>query len=290
MLGMGDGIHQRAVVRKLLPDYDIYLETTWPVLFHDMPEVKLIRRHTNLRTQTKNAVREAGFFIENPPFIPLVKKVWYRPADVRRHGSVLGAMLGNLGLSKDGADFSFPLKQEWIDKAGKITNTKKPILIYRPLVERKEWGGCANRNPDIEAYDELFSSVRDDFFVISVADLIDGVEWIVSKPIKADLEFHKGELPVEILAALVSHAALTFNSPGFMSILSRAVGTPNICVFGGYENSRSFALGEGFYLGIDPENPCQCFSHTHSCDKRIDVYKAKKQIKEFLHDIAANRD
>lgn len=285
MHGLGDNIHQRAIMNKLRPHYDIWLETSWPVIYHDMPDVKLLKKSSGLRTQTKNSDRENHRF--SPPIGCYDRnlKIWYRPDDVRRHGGVLSAMMNNCQVSPQEPDYDFPTLKEWRLAAHHIIkawNTDKPILIYRPLIIRKEWGGCERRNPDIETYYELLKSIRDKFFVVSVADTVDGVEWIVSKDIEADIEFHHGELPIEILSALVEQAELTYNSPGFMSILSKSVGTPNICVFGGYENSKSFSAGSSPYLGIDPINSCQCFSHTHSCDKRIDIKQAKKKVGEFI--------
>jgi hypothetical protein len=72
--------------------------------------------------------------------------------------------------------------------------------------------------------------------------------------------------------------------------LSQAIGTPVIAVFGGFECSRSFSYGHRFAptLGIDPINPCQCFSHTHQCDKRIDLPAAHADIEEFIADNVAD--
>src|SRR4029077_4927845 len=100
---------------------------------------------------------------------------------------------------------------------------------------------------------------------------------------------HKGEMDIEAVAGLVAGAALTFCSPGFAVPLSQAVGTPVIAVFGGFECSRSFSYGHRFAptLGIDPVNPCQCFSHTHQCDKRIDLSAAHADIEEFIADNVA---
>ncbi len=41
MHGMGDCIHQRAVIRQLLDRHEIWLETSWPQIYHDMPQIHL---------------------------------------------------------------------------------------------------------------------------------------------------------------------------------------------------------------------------------------------------------
>jgi ADP-heptose:LPS heptosyltransferase len=171
-----------------------------------------------------------------------------------------------------------------------IGRAAKPVMVLRPLVERTEWRGCAARNPDPVAYAALYNSIRDRFFVVSLADLVPGVEHMVTN-LPADICLHKGELDIEAIAGLMARADLTFCSPGFAVPLSQAVGTPVIAVFGGFECSRSFSGGHRFAptLGIDPINPCQCWSHTHNCDKRIDLPAAHIDIEEFIADNVAER-
>lgn len=287
MHGMGDNIHQRAVMRLLMEKYEVFLETSWVSIYHDLPELKVIAKSTTLRTQTKNADREAALFsTERPRSDALVKRIWYRPEDVRKERGVLAAMCKNSGVNLQRANFRLSIPDSWLAEADRIIaelKPSKPILFYRPLVDRTEWGGCPSRNPDFAAYASLVSAIRDKFFLISVADLVPQKEWIVGVHIEPDAKFHFGELPFETLAALISRSAMTFCSPGFAVPLSQAVGTPVACVFGGYEQSYSFAFGGKFapYLGIDTINPCDCFSHNHACEKRIDVYAAKHRLQTF---------
>jgi len=304
MHGMGDNLHQRAAIRQLMLTRTVYLETPWPCIYHDLvgDRLKLIKKPTALRTQAKNLQREESKYdvVAPPPGIASTR-VWYSGDEVRRAGgSVFVAMMRNVGCILEGADFRLPVPMMWradLRELLDVDRITKPILVYRPLVERKEWSGCATRNPEIYAYYELLQLIRPLFHVVSVADLVPGVEWIAGKQIVADTEFHHGELTFEMLAALVQEAALTFCSPGFATILSQAVGTPSVCVFGGYENSQSFSFGSRFapYLGIDPINPCTCFSHTHRCQKTIDVPRAMTRllsyVEECLHgyDSAAER-
>ena len=282
MHGLGDNIHQRAIVRQLTERHEVFLETSWPAVYHDLP-VKCVFKRTILRTQAKNAARQAAAFVSAPTG-PRIR-VRYTPQDIRSTGSVLGAMCKATGADVSKADFSLPVPDEWKKQASAILSVDKPLLIYRPLVERREWGGCAARNPDREAYAQLFASIRDRYFVVSIADLVPGVEWIVSEPIKADAEFHSGEFHFEALAGLFSMASLVFASPGFAVPLAQAVGTPVVCVFGGYESSRSFSTMP--YLGIDAVNPCECFSHNHRCDKRIDMPQALGRLQEYVNAAAS---
>lgn len=286
MHGMGDNIHQRALMRAWLEKYDrIYLETSWPVIYHDMPRVLPIFKRTSLRTQTKNAGRERKNYYQgrvSPGSCDQIL-IKYTPDSVRQYGSVLRSMLATVNLPQNKTDFSLPVPSSWIESAQSLFKTDKPVIVYRPLVERKEWGGCASRNPDRDAYYSLFESLRKNCFVVSVADLVQGQEWITSKPIHADIEFHNGQLTFEQLAGLYSLSDLVYCSPGFSVPLSRAVGADVICVFGAYESSRSFTVGGGRYLGIDPDQPCEHFRHGCGCSKQINLKRASRQIGEFLN-------
>ncbi|GAB2913753.1 glycosyltransferase family 9 protein [Paralcaligenes ginsengisoli] len=284
MHGLGDNLHQRSVIRQLSQSHDIWLETPWPCLYYDL-DVHVVSKGSKLRTQAKNAAREASKFESGVPREARRLTVSYPPEYVRQHGSVLGAMSAKCGVPV--GDFSLSIPHEWQTRAQQWIdrwNPDKPILIYRPLVERAEWGGCRNRNPDHTAYATLFESIRDRFFVVSVADLQPKKEWAVGHMVNADVTLHSGELDIEVLAALVQRAALVFTSPGFAVILAQSVGTASVVVFGGYESSASFSAGAALapYLGIDPIAPCQCFSHTHRCVKKIDLTRAEQRLLEFV--------
>lgn len=289
MHGMGDNIHQRAIIKQLMQRYTVFLETPWPCIYHELvgERLHLIKRPTALRTQAKNAAREANKYETVSPHGPQLR-VWYTGEDVRAaDGSIFAAMVRNAKCDVATADFRLPVPTAWFRALAKVFDVHtagKPIMLYRPLVERTEWQGCAGRNPDHDSYYQLVRSIRDQFFVISVADLVPSVEWMVGTPLEPDLALHHGELTFEALAALASYSSLVFCSPGFATILAQAVGTPVVCVFGGHECSLTIKTGARFAptLGIDPIRACNCFSHTHPCDKRIDMPQALARLLAFV--------
>lgn len=293
MHGLGDNIHERALVRQLLAAGDtVYLETPWPSVFHDLTASKrlfFVQKPTKLRTQAKNTQREAARYThQRAPAGSRFVRVWYPPTSVRRERSVLRAILSEARADPSQIDFRMPVPQAWWDAAWErlrfLELPDRPVLLYRPLVERTEWD-CKARNPDVTAYRALIDAIRHRFFVVSIADLVPGKEWLADKrPFLADAEFHKGELSFELLAALTKAASMVFCSPGFMVPLSQAVGTPGVVVFGGYERAYSFSAGATFtpFLGIEPVDPCDCFSHHHQCKKRIDVPAALVNINQFI--------
>lgn len=283
MHGMGDNLHQRAIVRELLKQHEVWLETPWPSIYHDLDGLHLVTNGSRLRTQMKNARRESALFDATPvPGSARTLDVSYPPALVRQHRGVLAAMSAKCGVEV--GDFRMPVPAEW--SHGLDLPADRPVLVFRPLVERSEWGGCRSRNPEVQAYMHLFGSIREQFFVVSVADLVPGREWLAQPPVEADLILHGGQLDFRQLAALWRDAALVMSSPGFGVVLAQAVGTPVAAVFGGYEAGYSFSAGAQHTptLTIEPVQPCDCFSHTHSCDKRIDLPAAVQNLKEFVNE------
>lgn len=289
MHGLGDNIHQRAVIREMMKQRRVWLRTPWPCVYYDMlggDKLKIVNIESSLRTQAKNEQREADKFFkgESPEFGERMH-ISYSPMGIRKFGSVLASM-ADVCKVPGADDFRLPLLHTWRKEADDLIQSwgiHKPILLYRPLMDRKEWDACKTRNPDEKSYYSLFKAIRKDYFVISVADLEDGREWLLGKQPKADLEVHDGSLSFEVLAALTERASLVFTSPGFMAPLAQSVGTALVVVFGGFEDARSFKAGARWapYLGIDPITPCLCFSADHACDKRIDMDRAKTRIVEF---------
>ena len=116
MHGLGDNVHQRAVVRHLLashPSTKFWLKTPWPCLYHDLvgDRLHLIDPSTSLRTQRKNSIREQARYVPPPRASPGSGcEVSYKPELVQQTGSVLGAMIRTtLGYDIDDADFRLPV-------------------------------------------------------------------------------------------------------------------------------------------------------------------------------------
>lgn len=284
MLGLGDNIHQRAIIRHLIKTGVVYLQTPWPSVYHDMAgeRLKFVKRPTNLRTQQKNSNRQQDQYLRHAMPSGIGRRIWYTHDEIRRHGSFLKAMCQPFGISNP--DFSLPVPQSWVEQVRDMLPTQgKPVMVYRPLVERKEWNGCASRNPDKDAYKALFDAIADDYFVVSIADLVPGFEWISGHEVRADLSFHAGELSFEQLAGLFSLADLVFCSPGFSLILAQAVNANLVAVFGGHESPRLYDHGrENNYL-VSPMNPCECFSKTHACNKAINIELEAHKLRSFTH-------
>lgn len=294
MHGMGDCLHQRAVVRQAIENYDVWLETSWPSIYYDL-DVQLKRRPVSLRTQSKNANREiAKFTGKDVPRGAEIVRVSYSGADVLRTDSktVLEAMCRNTFTNYATADFRLPVPDDWHQQAVQVMGRlpqkaeTKPWLVYRPLVARTEWRGSAARNANEAAYTHLLALLREHFFVISVADLHPGKEWIVGPQLKADMTFHNGELHFEALAALFNQADLVFTSSGFAAVLAPAVGTPVVNIVGGYELPSAHDSGSKFapMLTIGPRVPCKCWTSACNqlCIKDTDMTDAVRRLGDFI--------
>src|ERR1700712_3158760 len=80
-------------------------------------------------------------------------------------------------------------------------------VVVRPATVRSEWrADTRNPDPNYIAIAALYVKQLG-YQVISVADLQDGQEWALEPLPYADVRYHKGELPVEQLLALIKGAA-----------------------------------------------------------------------------------
>jgi hypothetical protein len=294
MHGMGDNIHQRGIVRQLMAHHEVFLQSTWICIYHDLIEqgLHVIHKNSGLRTQVKNAWREQSKFYRGPiPARPIAVTPMYHGYNVNQQasGTILEAMCKSVGMgvSYKSCDFRLPIPADWyapVDEMIAQWKPTKPILVYRPLVSRPEWQGSAIRNASSDAYTQLFAMIRDNFFVVSVADLIPGREWIVGPQLIPNIQFHHGELPFESLAALFSRAKMAYTSSGFGSVLAPAVGTPCINIVGGYERAQWHWCDLSPVLGIEPIHPCSCATSNcrRTCDKRADIPAGIARIRDFL--------
>jgi hypothetical protein len=289
--GIGDNLHQRAVMRVLMQHYDVWLHTCHFQLYHDLVArgLRLVMRPTSLHAQARTIERERTLF-EQAKFPPAPAtarqaRIGYPKTLVDQHGSILEAMFSCVDLRMpERPDFSLPIKPEWRSAVrGRWDTGGKPLMVHRPIVVRREWDG-RSRNPDPAAYDAIYRSIRDQFFVVSIADLRRGEEWIEGPDQPVDVRLHNGELAFEEMAALFAQADLVYCNAGFAPVLAQAVGTPVVVVYGGRESYRT-TQRVGAHLAptlpVDVVNPCDCHSNKHRCDKTIDVPKALAAVTAF---------
>lgn len=285
MLGIGDNIHQRAVIRELMKTRPVWLQTYYASIVHDLVADGLNLIPFNRAIARIRETARVGYAV--PPSRFDRARVTYDRRMILNTGSLMAAQFESCGLVQPAdADFRLPVPQAWRDRAlNRINyNGDRPILVYRPIVLNTVWK-CEARSPDPVAYAELFRSIRDRFFVVSVANVKPGKEWIVGDEEPADLNLNGGQLDFESLAGLFAEAALVFGNPGFAPILAQAVGTPGVVIYGGNERfSATNEYGSKFAptLAIEPDSPCGCYLRFHDCSKAITIPPARDKVLAFV--------
>lgn len=268
MKGLGDNLYQRAFVQRM--PATVYLHTPWPQLYADLPNVRPVQMDTRLRTQLKNVLRTESDQWHTPPRQAPIMRVAYGDADMRA-GSIPRAMARRFGVARPA--FNLPPVGESPIKAD------RPVAIVRPVTARREWLNTA-RNPRPEYIAQAAGELhRRGYYVVSVADLQDGEEWIEGEAPPADEVLHNGELDVMQLLAAVKHAALVVGGVGWIVPACIAAGTPLYCVLGGQlghnapERLVDDKLMDASMVGWAwPDAPCGCTSKTHNCNKVIDGF------------------
>jgi hypothetical protein len=279
MLGMGDTIYQRAFVKQL--PAGSYIKTSWPELYEDLP-VKPVRSDTTLRTQRKNENQSVATFYPQPS-PRQTKRIFYGPADLKR-GSIFEAMHSQFGIEPAHLD---------LPSFGPVLFTAQmPIAVIRPATVRSEWRSDS-RNPDPDYLLQASRILRKSFFVVSVADLQDGEEWLVGDEPEADLKLHAGELSIKELMRLVEHAAVVVSPVGWALPASIAYKTPVYVVVGGrgahnapevVTDPRMDLRSVGWAI---PDNYCRCEAWDHHCDKRISNFESK--FEAWLNEVVLSR-
>ena len=119
------------------------------------------------------------------------------------------------------------------------------------------------------------------YYVVSVADLEDGKEWALEPLPYADMQYHKGELDVKQLLALVQNASIIVGGVGWIVPAAIAAKVPAWIINGGNGgfNSKSAITDECMDLSkitfIEPDNFCKCFKPQHHCNKFISHHADK---------------
>lgn len=257
MRGLGDNIYQRAFVKALKGP--VYIDTPWPELYRDIPDVHFVRPDTKLRTQAKNIAKQGAWQL--------------RP----RSGSVRSIRYGSEGIIA-GMQAAFgmrPLPFDLPDFGPSPVDGK--YVVVRPVTVRSEWR-ADTRNPDPEyiARTALFAQSRG-YTVVSVADLEEGKEWLIGDNPFADVEYHRGELSVTQLLALVQSAAAVIGGIGWIVPACIAAKVPAWVVCGGQGGFNAPELicpADTTVTFSVPDNFCRCKLKEHNCDKRISNHAA----------------
>lgn len=257
MKGLGDNLFQRPFIKAL--QKPVYLDTPWPEIYQGIPDVHFIRPQTTLRTQSKNIARHTNWVM--PP--------GRQPTRQIRYGAegIIPGMTACFGVAP--AEFDLPPLPYVVGK----------YVVVRPATVRSEWR-ADTRNPDPSYIDIAAAEAkRRGYEVVSVADLQEGAEWVVGDLPYADRTYHKGELSVIDLLALVNSAAAVIGGIGWIVPAALCAKVPAWIVCGGQGGYNAPELitpkGQKNITFAVPDNFCRCRLKQHGCDKRISNYDAK---------------
>ena len=264
MQGLGDNIYQRAFIKSAVKISPVILETPWPEIYQDLPNLRLVRPHTRLRTQAKNAEKAD-------------KSLWGQPY----YGNAIQISYGDKGIMR-GMREKFAVDSSTFD----LPNFDSPIngryAVIRPATVRKEWM-AASRNPKPEYLAECAKILLErGFKVISVADLQDGEEWAVEPLPKSTETYHKGEFDIKQLLGLIQHASVVVGGVGWLTPASIAYKVPSWVILGGFgrynapENLFDAGRMDLSKLGYAmPDDFCRCGDGAHNCKKDISNHADK---------------
>lgn len=267
--GFGDGVYQRPILHAACERYEtVYLETPWPELYRDLP-VRFTRFTFDLRTQQKNVARYEAW--ETPPEDGREYKaarIQYNSHALRGGDTILQALERCVPFPVEPFRFDLP------DLGPSPVQTTRPVAVLRPATVRSEWQVPA-RNPDARLPAEAAEILRRmGYYVVMLADLEEGREWLVGPEPRADAAFMHGELPPAQICALIQSAALVVAPVGFALPIAMAYRTPCIVLAGGCLkwNGPQAVMDpriEAPVRWIMPDDPCYCENRDHDCSKAV---------------------
>lgn len=266
MHGLGDNIMQRPFIRAAAQKRTVFLETPWPELYADLPNVKPVRANSRLRTQAKNeSITQAKF---HRPYGRRIR-MHYGPSDLART-NIWRALARHLPIGDQQFILDLPpLPAHGIDTGG------KPLAVVRPVTARQEWLNTA-RNPLPEYVNSIAATLSLTHFVVAIADLQDDEEWLVGEMPFCDLALIRGELTTLQALSLVSSADVVVGGVGWILPAALAARRPAFIVLGGMgaHNAPERLLDPEWVPGdrigfARPDAYCLCDQKDHQCDKRI---------------------
>lgn len=277
MQGIGDQIYARPFIKILAKKNQVYLDSVLPDLYSDIPNVKFLDPGVpKYRTQEKGYYSRTINFTPSPSSFDRTITCHYGRDELKKHGIVSHLEhVFEFDLGSDPISFDLPT---WNDAAAVVdfsVKTDKKIAIIRPVTIRKEWF-CSSRAPDPNYINWCARMLMDaGYYVVSIADCVDGEEWIDGDIPPAHQHFHKGELGIYGTLTLIKRAKIVVGGSGFIIPATVSAKTNLFVIFGGrgeYDNPHKV-----FDLRMNmkkigwavPDNFCRCNKMEHDCDKTI---------------------
>ena len=269
MQGLGDTIYSRPFIKAAVArGEEVWLKTSWPQLFQDLPVKCVSPGNVGLRTQHKNINLAAAACLYERPIRSVSWQSWHYVS--QPNISISAALNKGLPLGELD-DWRLDLPQFPIAAR---TSGSRPYIIVRPCTIRSEWR-ADNRNCDPWYIKRAAEHLAADYQLVSVADLDEGKEWAIDPFPKTDVQFHRGELDLPALMSLVQHAAAIVSPVGWAVPAALAARKPLLCIAGGQGGNNSPArlvdprIDTGLIHWAMPDDYCRCKAWTHACNRKI---------------------
>lgn len=274
--GIGDMIYVRPFIKELCNrDLEVYIDTSLPQLLKDCKNIRLLRPNILWRTQLNNLSNNSNDINWYTGEIPRFSNTniidpLYNEEDLA-NSSVIHSFERKFNISFDNLELDYP---ELISHGLNLPTDKK-IAIIRPVTIRAEWE-CESRAP-LSNYIAWCSKILMDsgYYVISIADLKQGQEWLVDPAPPAHLCLYNQQLSIEKTLALIQSADVVVGGSGFIVPAAIAAKVPLFIIFGG--RGGFDAPWKILDLRMDlrkigwaiPDEFCRCTSMKHTCNKKI---------------------
>ena len=285
-LGLGDQIYMRPFIRRIQEKRQVFVETSFPQLWWDMPNIKCVKADGGLRTQAKNIRRVDFCDWHGEPRGINTMRISYAHDHTNKRCGIIASLSQQFQQPCD--NFEWRVKPEWMTEAADFVKSLegrngRKIGIVRPPTYREEWP-CPSRNPDPRVIPHIAQSTKDEIMWVAIGDIDPRFERIDGDEGYWEAAALKGELHVGALAALLLLADIVLASPCFVLPMSCAVGARAFFVFGGYVHPR-FVIDPRMGLEkiewIEPSPFCNCVTNQHDCEKSYRPEKALAKFNEF---------
>jgi len=269
MQGLGDCIMQRPIIRDAAARGPVFLQTPWPELYQDLEGVRPVRFQSRLRTQAKHERQTRFPWAPRPGGAQI--PIGYSSRLLADGRSIISAMESKIPIGDQPFVWDLPI----VGRAPALETGGRPIAVVRPVTERAEWHN-ASRSPLPEYVNAIAARLMPSHFVVVVADLEPGAEWLVGEMPVCDVAFLRGEIRPMDLLELVRAADVVVGGVGWIVPAAIALQTPAFIVLGGNGghngipqlcDPRADCSRLGFAVPMDF---CECVEKHHACDKRID--------------------
>lgn len=273
--GLGDAFFARPFVRQVLARYkDVYVDTSWPWVFSDLP-VKPTKRQNGLKVQVHHGDLVPQSTWHEPPPEHTTVSLRYRWAHLRTR-SVIREMEEVSGITL-GPRVAFghpPLPSSRLSGA---------YAILRPPAVRVDYP-APSREPDPAylAKAALMLKARG-LRVVTVGHWLPGLEE-PSGAVDADVRFENGELPLPDLCALVASASVIVAGPCWLLPFALATHVPMVLIAGGcgQRNGEKALVDRRINSSqlrwLQPDDYCMCGTRMHACPKQIKDFDRKLSV------------